>query len=375
MKIEKVEVYQVRLPLKSPFITSYGRLDEKAFDLFILTDELGNQGFGELVPFEQPDYVEETLATARLIINEHLLPLVAEQTINHPREVATIFAQVKGNWMAKAALETALWDLYAKREGKSLKEFFNEVRPQIPVGISLGIQTDLTLLLAQVQAAVAQGYQRVKIKIQPGYDLEPVAVIRQQFPQLPLMVDANSAYSLADLDHLQRLDAFHLTMIEQPFAAADFLNHAYLQQKMQTRICLDENIRSVADCQLAVALGSCRSINLKIPRVGGISAALEILKYCQSHDLLVWLGGMFESGVGRALNLQFASQAAFTFPGDLSASERYYYQDVITEPFQLENGQIKVPTGLGIGVSLDQEALEKYGTYHCFKKISPSADE
>ncbi len=227
----------------------------------------------------------------------------------------------------------------------------------------MGIQTDLAKLLDQITEYVTAGYQRIKLKIRPGYDLKPIDVIRNKFPDIPLMVDANSAYTIKDIPHLLQLDGYDLAMIEQPFAANDFLDHAQLQKELQTDICLDENIRTLKDCELAFSLGSCRSINLKIPRVGGITEAMKIVDFCKEKGLLVWLGGMFESGVGRALNVQFASQKIFTFPGDISASDRYYYEDIITEPFEIQNGELNVPDGLGIGVSLSQETLLKYGTY------------
>ncbi|MEI5994002.1 o-succinylbenzoate synthase [Candidatus Enterococcus mansonii] len=363
MKIHRIDRYCVRLPLRTPFETSYGRLTEKAFDIIIVTDELGNQGFGELVPFEQPDYIEETIDTARIISQKHLIPLLIHTNICHPNDVSALFEVVKGNQMAKSSLETAIWDLYAKRNKKSLKAYFKETRAQIPVGVSVGIQTDLSKLTDLVNGYIDQGYQRVKLKIRPGYDLEPLEAIRHKFPELPLMVDANSAYTIADIPHLKQLDAYNLAMIEQPFAANDFLEHAQLQREIKTSICLDENIRSLKDCELAFSLGSCRSINLKIPRVGGISEALKIIDFCKEKDLLVWLGGMFESGVGRALNLQFASQNIFTFPGDISASDRYYYEDILTEPIKIQNGEIQVPDGIGIGVTLSEEMLLKYGIY------------
>lgn len=361
MEIYQIDSYRVRLPLRSPFKTSYGYLTEKAFDLLVITDELGNQGLGELLPFEQPDYIEETLATARMIVTQHLIPLLTKEPLSSPEAISERFSVVKGNEMAKASLETAIWDLYAKRKRQSLTAFFGETRQRIPVGVSVGIQLDLNLLLEQVRSYVALGYQRVKLKIQPGYDLAPVAFIRQHFPQLELMVDGNSAYTVKDIPHLQQLDSFHLAMIEQPFAANDFLDHSALQKKINTRICLDENIRSLKDCQLAYTLKSCQSINLKIPRVGGITEALKIVRFCQEKELLVWLGGMFESGVGRALNLQFASQIGLPFPGDISASDRYFFEDVITQPFKLENGQLQVPSGVGIGVELNQAVLNQRG--------------
>lgn len=364
MKLIKIESYHLRLPLVSPFQTSYGTLTTKAFDLIIVTDELGNQGYGELLPFEQPDYLEETLATARIILTNHLIPLLIGQTFEHPQTISDLFSSVRGNQMAKASIETAIWDLYAKRQGNSIRHYFKATRSQLPVGISLGIEPDLDKLISIVEQAVSNGYQRVKLKIKPGYDIEPVKQLRLRFPQLTLMVDANSAYELADIPHLKKLDTYQLAMIEQPFAVNDFIDHRHLQTQLETPLCLDENIRSLKDCQLAHHLDSCRSINLKISRVGGLTEALKIVDYCQQHQLIVWLGGMFESGVGRALNLHFASQAALSFPGDLSASERYFHEDIITKPFRLEEGLMSVPTGLGIGVTLDWQQLEKLGSYH-----------
>lgn len=363
MMISRIERYRVRLPLRIPFETSYGRLTEKAFDILLVTDELGNQGIGELVPFEYPDYIEETIETARIISQKHLIPLLTNKEITHPKEVADLFYEVKGNQMAKSSLETAIWDLYAKRHNQSLKNYFNKTRTQIPVGVSIGIQTNLDELLNQITSYVEQGYQRIKLKIRPGYDLEPIQEIRRNFPNLTLMVDANSAYTIEDLQHLKKLDMYDLAMIEQPFAANDFLDHAQLQDELKTKICLDENIRSVKDCELAFSLGSCQSINLKIPRVGGITEAMKIVKFCQEKGLLVWLGGMFESGVGRALNLQFASQKIFTFPGDISASDRYYYEDILEKPIKIQHGEIHVPEGLGIGVTLSEKALLEYGVH------------
>ncbi|WP_314063223.1 o-succinylbenzoate synthase [uncultured Vagococcus sp.] len=364
MKLTKIESYHVRLPLMTPFQTSYGTLTTKAFDLIIVTDELGNQGYGELLPFEQPDYLEETLATARIILRDHLVPLLVDRLIEHPRDVSAFFAPVRGNEMAKACIETAIWDLYAKAQGKSISDYFKNTRSQIPVGISLGIETDLNKLIATVEQAVKNGYQRVKLKIKPGYDIEPVKRLRQLFPELTLMVDANSAYGLADIPQLKKLDSYQLAMIEQPFAVNDFLDHRQLQKQLETPICLDENIRNLKDCQLAHHLGSCRSINLKISRVGGLTEAMAIIDYCQQHELMVWLGGMFESGVGRGLNLHFASQASLAFPGDLSASERYFHEDIITTPFRLKDGLMTVPTGLGIGITLDWHQLNKLASYH-----------
>lgn len=211
---------------------------------------------------------------------------------------------------------------------------------------------------------VSQGYTRLKLKIKPGYDIEPLTLLRKEFPHLLLMADANSAYTLKDLPVLLELDRLNLAMIEQPFNQRDFIEHAYLQKQLKTPICLDENIRTLNDVKTAHTLGSCRGINLKIPRVGGIAEALSIVTFCREHNLTVWLGGMFESGVGRCLNIQFASQNDFTFPGDISASDRYYYDDIIKNKACLTDGKLAVPLGKGNGAVLDQEKIERY----CYKK-------
>lgn len=361
MRICQIEAYQVRLPLVTPFQTSYGQLTEKAMDLLVVTDEEGQQGIGELVAFEQANYIDQTLGGERLVLSEELIPLLTQQAITHPREVSQLFEPVRGHQMAKSALETAVWDLYAKQQGVRLASLFEVTATDLAVGISLGMTEDVPALLTQVEAAVSAGYQRVKLKIKPGNDFVPLQAIRQAFPQLTLMADANSSYTLEDRPALLALDTLGLAMIEQPFAVTDFVAHSYLQKELLTPLCLDENIRSLDDVKTAWALGSCQSINLKIPRVGGITEALAICDFCQEHQLLVWLGGMFESGVGRSLNLQFASQDVFTFPGDISATSRYFVEDVIEEAFQLSAGKLTLPQEPGLGITLNSEVLARRG--------------
>ncbi|MGX7031553.1 o-succinylbenzoate synthase [Vagococcus zengguangii] len=361
MQIKQIDWYQLALPLKAPFKTSYGELKEKAFDLIVLTDELGTQGYGELVTLATPEYTYESLASSRLIAQQFLVPLLKKTTLSHPSEVYELFSSIKGNEMAKACLETAVWDLYARRTNQNLGTLMPEaLHNEVAVGVSIGIIEDMTQLVQTVANFIAEGYTRVKLKIKPGYDMIPVKTLRQHFPDLKLMVDANSAYSLSDSQHLKQLDAYQLEMIEQPFADNDFLDHATLQQELATTICLDENIKSLKDVELSHQLHSCRAINLKIPRVGGLMEAFKILDYCRKHDLLVWLGGMYESGVGRALNLQFAAQMSLTFPGDISASDRYFYEDVITQPFKISNGKILRPTAAGSGVQLNHEVITRH---------------
>lgn len=308
--------------------------------------------------------VEETIDMSRLIIKNELIPLLTMSPIKEPFEVQRRLTKVQGNFMAKAALETAIWDLYARRKNVSFREIFKSTKTELAVGISLGIHTDSAKLLKQARMYVSQGYTRLKLKIKPDYDIEPLTLLRKEFPHLLLMADANSAYTLKDLPVLLKLDRLNLAMIEQPFNQRDFIEHAYLQKQLKTPICLDENIRTLNDVKTAHTLGSCRGINLKIPRVGGIAEALSIVTFCREHNLTVWLGGMFESGVGRCLNIQFASQNDFTFPGDISASDRYYYDDIIKNKACLTDGKLAVPLGKGNGAVLDQEKIERY----CYKK-------
>ena len=360
MHIKKIESIACRLPLKQPFVTSYGQLTEKAFDIIRITATDGTVGFGELVAFEQPDYIEETLFSARQVIREQLIPLVTTANIVHPDQVSTCVSAVQGNAMAKSAIETAFWDLHAKQSGYSMADVYPSIHNQIPVGVSVGIQPTIGQLLAQVEEYVAQGYQRIKLKIKPGNDRAPLFAIREKFPELLLMADANGAY-VGQEDVLMALDSLGLAMIEQPLQVRNLTGHAALQKRMRTPLCLDEDIRCAEDIDTVAALGSCQAINLKIPRVGGITEAQKIVKACKEHGLTVWLGGMFESGVGRGMNLQFASQAGFDFPGDLSAADRYYFDDIVEQPAVIENGCLAVPRGKGFGVSLAEEKLIKYG--------------
>lgn len=362
MRIEKAELFQLHLPLIAPFQTSYGVLTEKKFDLLILKDELGNQGVGELVSFDQANYIEETIEMSRAIIKKELILLLQDHVFSAPTEVHSLFQRAQGNFMAKSAIETAVWDLYARRRGVSLQQLFAGRQMQLSVGVSMGIEDSDAQLLKKAKTYVEQGYTRLKLKIKPGYDLRPLKLLRKEFPDLLLMADANSAYTINDLALFDELDQLELSMIEQPFATRDFVDHAQLQRRLKTPICLDENIRTLEDVKTAHALGSCRAINLKIPRVGGITEAQMIVDYCREQGLLVWLGGMFESGVGRALNLQFASQAEFTFPGDISASRRYYHDDIIEEPAVLRDGKLVVPNGIGNGITLAPKKVERYCT-------------
>lgn len=360
IKIVNIQQYCLRLPLVTPFRTSYGRLETKAFDLLIVEDELGNRGIGELVAFERADYIEETIEMSRSVLQKELIPCLFELDFSHPKEIWAAFKHTQGNFMAKSAVETAVWDLYARRIGRPLQKLFSADRSAIPVGVSIGVHDNPIDLLATAKTYVDQGYQRIKLKITPGNDLVPLQALREQYPEIQLMADANSAYTISDLPLFKKMDALKLAMIEQPFHPRDYVDHAILQKEIKTAVCLDENIRTLEDVKTAHALGSCRAINLKIPRVGGITEALRIVDFCQENDLLVWLGGMFESGVGRAMNLHFASQDCFTFPGDLSAFDRYFHDDIVEPKARITNGLLMIPGQSGIGVTWQEKQLLKY---------------
>lgn len=360
MRFQKARLIHAEIPLLKTFKTSYGELKTKDFYIIELMNDAGICGYGELEAFPLPDYTEETLETAILIVKQHLLPNLVQKDFAAPEEVHQIFSWVQGNEMAKAAVELAVWDVFAKAEKKSLAKMIGATKKSIAVGVSIGIQDSVDSLVQLVEEYQNEGYERVKIKIEPNKDIAFIKAVREKFPKLSLMADANSAYNREDFTLLKELDQFGLEMIEQPFGVKDFVNHAWLQRQLNTRICLDENIRSLEDVQQAHLLGSCRAINLKLARVGGMVEALKITRYCAENDILVWCGGMLEAGIGRAHNVALAARAEFNFPGDISASNRYFHEDIIFPEFTLEQGRLNVPDGYGIGVDLNHNVLQKY---------------
>lgn len=363
MKVQQLEVYRMSMPLVQSFSNSQTTMKTRVFDLVKLTTTTGASGWGETVAFETPWYTSETIESCRYSIEHYLWPLIRGKEIANPRELVQLFNRFKGHQMAQAAIETAFWGIYSQELEKPLNRLIGSVDGEVAVGVSLGLDTAGNIL-QKVAEAVAKGYTRVKIKIKPGQDIETVHLIRKNFPKLKLMVDANGAYTLKDVKVLTRLDAYHLEMIEQPLGDDDFINHALLQRQLQTKICLDENIHSLEDVKVAHALGSARAINLKWGRVGGITKALEIIAYCQANDILVWCGGMFESGVGRAYNLALASLPGLNFPGDISESRRYWYEDIVKQPQRLNQGKLTVNEGVGPGFEIDSQVVRKY----CLKK-------
>ncbi len=350
----------MKMKLKNPFTTSFGTFQDKEFLVIEVIDESGNVGWGESVAFHSPWYNEETVKTNLHVIKDFLIPLVLDRKINHPKEVNEIFHFIKRNNMAKSAIEGAIWDVYAKRENFTLAELLSGTKNKIEVGISIGIKENVDDLIESIQLAVNKGSKRIKVKIKPGYDVDVIRKIREQFPDIPLMADANSAYTLNDIELLKRLDEFNLMMIEQPLASDDIIDHATLQKKVNTPICLDESIHSLEDTRKAIQLGSCQIINIKIGRVGGLTEAIKIHDYCMKHDIPVWCGGMLESGIGRAHNIALTSLPNFILPGDTEGSAHYWEEDIISPEVIVDNGFIHLPAKTGIGYEPNKEVMDRY---------------
>lgn len=358
--IEQVILHRLIMKLNNPFKTSYGTMQEKEFFVIEVVDDEGIQGYGESVAFAKPWYTEETVKTTEHMLEDFLIPLLFQAPLQHPDEVSERFSIIKRNNMAKAAIEGAVWDLYAKRNHQSLATCLGGTKREIEVGISIGIQPTIKGMLHVIEKAVLDGYKRMKVKVKPGQDLEVLKEIRKEFPKIPLMVDANSAYTMDDIEHLKKFDEFNLMMMEQPLGMDDIIEHAKLQKEIQTPICLDESIFSLDDVKLAVELGSCKIINIKTGRVGGLSEAKKIHDYCKEKDIPLWCGGMYEAGIGRAQNIALTTLDQFVLPGDTSASSRYWQRDIIEPEVTMENGIIKVPQGPGIGYDLNWGIIEHY---------------
>ncbi|MFC4075920.1 o-succinylbenzoate synthase [Salinithrix halophila] len=343
--------------LKTPFSNSLTTLRSRDLILVEVWDQDGRTGWGECVAFSSPWYTEETVGTAWHVMESFLVPRLLGETIDHPEEIRERFAAIRRNPMAKAALEGAVWDLWCKESDRSLSQSLGGTRERVEAGVAVGVQGSPAEMIDQVRRRVEEGYRRIKVKIRPGADIEVIAPIREAFPDLPLMADANSAYTLEDLDYLRRLDEFRLLMVEQPLDADDLVDHARLQERMETAICLDESITSFDDARRAADLGSCQVINVKPGRVGGLAEAKRIHDLCVERGIRLWCGGMLESGISRAHNLALASLPGFTLPGDLSASSRHWDRDVIIPEATVDQGWIHVPRDPGIGVKVDRERI------------------
>ena len=345
--------------MRSAFKTSFGKTLVRDVVITRMFCD-GVEGWGELVAGEEPLYNEETVETAVHVMRAHLLPLILGRAFSHPSQVAAAWTPIRRNLMAKAALELAFWDAWSKAQGISLSAALGGEKKHVPTGVSIGIQPTVPGLLREIGRFLDLGYRRIKIKIEPGCDVEVVKAVRHSFGGIPLTVDGNSAYDLRDTDHLKELDQHRLLMIEQPLAEEDIVDHARLQAQLATSICLDESILSAQGARRALELGSCRVINVKVGRVGGHCEAVAVHDLCRERGIPVWCGGMLESGIGRLHNIAIASLPGFTMPGDTSASDRYWDEDIIEPPVVLSSGgTVEVPTGAGIGYRVRNELIDK----------------
>ncbi len=358
MRIDRLELRLIRLPLVRFFETSFGRVSERAFVLVTIEDS-GAIGIAECVADANPYYSAETTRTAWHVIAEFIAPIVLGRAFAHPGEILDALAVIRGHNMAKAAVEMAAWDLFARQQGVSLSRVLGGTRNAIEAGVSIGIQDSLDELLERVEIERAAGYRRVKIKIKPGWDIDAVGRIRARFGDVPLMVDANAAYTIDDEAHLAGLDEFDLMMIEQPLDYDDLRDHARLQRRLRTDICLDESIDSVRAGDEAIAMGACRIINIKPGRVGGHAASIRLHDLAASRGIPVWHGGMLESGIGRAHNIHLSTLPNFSLPGDVAASRRYYAPDLIDPEIVVRSdGTIAVPDGPGIGIHVVADRMD-----------------
>jgi len=359
MKIEKINLYHLRMPLRTPFETSFGREYNRDCLLFEVFSE-GLIGYGECVADRDPGYGYETVGTAWHILTEFIFPVVIGKDFRQIDQLREAMSFVRGHQMAKAGLEMALWDLTGKAKNKSLSELLGGVRNKVEVGVSVGLQETPDMLVDVVNNYLSDGYRRIKIKIKPGRDVEDARAVRASFPNLRLQVDANSAYRMENAEALLPLDELDLLLIEQPLSEDDLWDHSKLQRRFQTPICLDESILSTRHARQALEMRSCRIINIKAGRVGGLSEALAIHNLCYEQSVPVWCGGMLETGVGRASNLALAALPGFILPGDISASDRYYLEDITEERFMLNpDSTIDVPGMPGLGIHINRSALER----------------
>jgi O-succinylbenzoate synthase len=360
MKIESITLHHLRMPLVVPFETSFGREIERECVLVEMRSE-GLTGYGECVATRDPGYNYETSGTVLHILKDFIAPLILGKDVSDAHDFQNKVAGIRGHHLAKAGVEMALWDLLGRREGRSLREMLGGERDKVEVGVSVGLQESPEALVRRVTEYVEQGYARVKIKIKPGRDVGDASAARKAFPKIRLQVDANSAYTLDSARALKPLDDLDLLLIEQPLFEDDIWDHHKLQEGFKTPICLDESIVSPRHARYAIEMNACRIINIKAGRLGGLSRGVAVHDLCAERGLPVWCGGMLETGVGRASNLAIASLPNFVLPGDISASDRYYARDITKERFTLNpDSTIDVPTGAGLGVTIDDSALKHF---------------
>lgn len=361
IEVDEIVIHRLKMPLQMRFETSFGVQTDRDLLLIEVLASDGTIGWGECVAAYRPSYSEETTDSAESVLTNELIPLMLGRNWEHPSAFCSASACVRGNRMAKFALEGALWDIHAHQNKMPLATVIGGKKSAVDVGVSIGIMP-IKELLKEVSDYHAQGYRRIKIKIKPGWDVEPVRIIREHFPGLPLMGDANAAYKREDFPILRRLDDFGLMMIEQPLAEHAWVDCAELQAQLHTPICLDESIHSVEDLDLAIYMKACRIVNVKLGRIGGIQAALELSAKARAANIALWSGGMLETGIGRAFNVALATLDGYTLPGDTASSSRYWKPDIIEPEVIVEQGQIKVPTAPGLGYTVSRTKINSYQT-------------
>ena len=359
MNFEKILLHRLKMKMKTPFTTSFGTQIDRYVTIVEIIDENGLSGFGECVAGEDPLYSEEFMDSALVAIKKYFGPLLLQSNLSHPKEVTELFKPFKRNMMAKSGLETAVWDLYAKQQGLPLYKVLGGEKTEVEVGISLGLEKSDDIIIEKIREKVEEGYKRIKVKIKPGRDVEMIRAIREVFPDIPLMADANSAYTLDDIELLKQLDEFNLMMIEQPLGSTDIVDHATLQKAIKTPVCLDESIDSYENAKAAIELGSCEIINVKIGRVGGLAESIKIHDLAKENKIPLWCGGMLEAGVGRLTNIAITTLPNFVLPGDTASSSRYWEEDIITPEVVAENGVVQLSEKPGIGAEVDFEKMKK----------------
>jgi O-succinylbenzoate synthase len=358
MRIERIELRRIRLPYLAPFETS-GWREENNHSVIVRVEAQGAEGWGEAPVGDGPWYNEETQATAWAIMQNHLVPMLLDADISSPEEVRQVFSRVRANRIAQSGIEFAVWDLFGRMNGVSMSSMLGGTRSKVDVGVSVGVQASIADLLKVVGGYIDAGYSRIKLKIKPGWDLEPTRAVRERWPDIKLQVDANSIYTVDQIDLLKPLDEFNLLLIEQPLAHDDIFDHAKLQHQLKTPICLDESIVSPDHARWAIEMGACGVINIKPSRVGGLAASKEIHDMAAKAGMPVWHGGMLETGIGRATSVALASLPNFTLPGDISANNRYYAEDVVFNPFSLNaDSTLSVSDAPGNGAIVNPARLD-----------------
>jgi O-succinylbenzoate synthase len=359
MKVEAVTIRELRMPLKHFFETSFGRSEGRRV-LLVTAHCEGVEGWAECVAGDGPFFSYEWIETAWVTIRDFLAPALIGKSVAHAKDSPALMSRVRGHNMAKAAVENALWDAEARTNQQPLWKLLGGTLKEIACGVSIGIQNSHEQLLEKIETELAAGYQRIKIKVKPGWDLEVLAKIRQRWPKILLSCDANSAYRPTDLDHLRKFDDFSLLMIEQPLWDDDIFQHSKLQKEIKTSICLDESIRQARDAEAAIALGACRIINIKVGRLGGFTQAIAVHDLCQQHRIPVWCGGMLETGIGRAHNIALSTLPNFRLPGDVSASKRYWAEDIVEPEIEVSpRGTIAAQDTPGTGYEIKRDLIEK----------------